>query len=82
MLALQKRMGSMASNRYSQFDAGRNTQDRASPPVLRINVRLPDKHISYNVPLFINEMLIVSLIVCEILYTLFSKAEILKFELA
>ena len=32
--------------------------------------------------LFINEMLIVSSIVREILYTLFSKAEILKFELA
>ena len=72
----------MASNWYSQFGAGRSTQDRANLPALCTNVRLPDEHISYNVPLFINEMLIVSSIAREILYTLFPKAEILKFELA
>lgn len=71
-------MGSTASNLYSRFDAGRNTQDRASLQALCTNVHLPDEDISYNVPLFINEMLIVSLIVREILYTLFSKVEILK----
>ena len=72
----------MAINWYSRFDAGRNTRDRASPQALCTNVHPPDEHISYNVPLFINEMLIVSSIVRKILYTLFSKAEILKFELA
>jgi len=71
-------MGSMASNWYSQFGIGRNTLDRASLQALCTNVHLPDEHISYNVPLFINEMLIVSSIVREILYTLFSKVEIMK----
>ena len=61
-----------------KLDVGGNTQDRASPPVVCTNVHLPDEDISYNVPLFINEMLIVSSIVRKILYTLFSKVEILK----
>ena len=71
-------MGSTANNWYSRFDAGRNTQDRASLQSLCTNVRLPDEDISYNVPLFINEMLIVGSIVRKILYILFSKVEILK----
>ncbi|OHB41339.1 MAG: hypothetical protein A3K50_09925 [Planctomycetes bacterium RIFOXYD12_FULL_42_12] len=52
-------MDSTASNLYSRFDAGRNTQDRASLQALCTNVHLPGEDISYNVPSFKDKIMVV-----------------------